>query len=354
VNAAGTALVSNVLTNGQLLIGSTGAAAVAASLTGTTNQVNVTNGAGSITLSTPQDIHTAATPTFASTYLTAVSNQMVLGSTNTTTINATAPASSRTYTIPDTAANSSFVMTDSAQTVNGIKTFTSQVPITATTNQVILGNPAASITITAPAPAASRTYTIPDAGGNDSFALLTANQAFTNKTIQDPTNNVTANALFSTSGPNGNPVTVNNGAPAAANYVLTSTSTSTAQWMNIYSFLSGSFNTCILNVETIIRSTSTLAPDYIAYFTWLNVEYNKYTNIRVVYDASIALSQKIVLDVYNINTALSLGASGDITVSAPNKFNIAKPIADARLVVRGYKTGSARSTVISLTILMDG
>lgn len=59
-------LADKVLTNGQLLIGSTSAAPVAATLTGTANQVNVTTGAGSITLSLPQSIHTAATPTFAS------------------------------------------------------------------------------------------------------------------------------------------------------------------------------------------------------------------------------------------------------------------------------------------------
>lgn len=47
-------------TNGQLLIGSTGNVPVAAALTGTTNQVTVTNGAGSITLSTPQNLHTSA------------------------------------------------------------------------------------------------------------------------------------------------------------------------------------------------------------------------------------------------------------------------------------------------------
>lgn len=51
-------------TNGQLLIGSTGAVPVVAALTGTVNQITVTNGAGSITLSTPQDIGTASTPTF--------------------------------------------------------------------------------------------------------------------------------------------------------------------------------------------------------------------------------------------------------------------------------------------------
>lgn len=64
---AGTAALNTLgpLTNGQLVIGSTGAAPVAAALTGTANQIVVTNGAGSITLSTPQNIDSTATPTFA-------------------------------------------------------------------------------------------------------------------------------------------------------------------------------------------------------------------------------------------------------------------------------------------------
>ena len=52
------------LNNGQFVIGATGAAPIAASITGTTNQVIVTNGANSITLSLPQNINTGASPTF--------------------------------------------------------------------------------------------------------------------------------------------------------------------------------------------------------------------------------------------------------------------------------------------------
>jgi hypothetical protein len=53
-------------TNGQLLIGNTtGNTLTKATLTGTANQVVVTNGGGTITLSTPQDIGTASTPQFA-------------------------------------------------------------------------------------------------------------------------------------------------------------------------------------------------------------------------------------------------------------------------------------------------
>ena len=59
-------------TDGQLMIGSTGANPVLASLTGTANQIISTPGAGSITLSTPQNIHTGASPTFAGATFTQV------------------------------------------------------------------------------------------------------------------------------------------------------------------------------------------------------------------------------------------------------------------------------------------
>lgn len=49
--------------NGQLLIGN-GTNYSLGTLTGTTSQINVTNGAGTITLATPQNIDTSSTPTF--------------------------------------------------------------------------------------------------------------------------------------------------------------------------------------------------------------------------------------------------------------------------------------------------
>ena len=52
------------MTDGQLIIGSTGTIPTIAALTGTANQTVVTNGAGSITLSLPQNIATTSTPTF--------------------------------------------------------------------------------------------------------------------------------------------------------------------------------------------------------------------------------------------------------------------------------------------------
>lgn len=54
-------------TDGQLLIGKTvGNTLVKTNLSGTTNQLIVTNGSGTITLSLPQDIATISTPIFAS------------------------------------------------------------------------------------------------------------------------------------------------------------------------------------------------------------------------------------------------------------------------------------------------
>lgn len=58
-------LKATAATNGQIPIGSTGAAPVIGTITGTANQVIVTNGAGSITLSLPQSINTTSSPTFA-------------------------------------------------------------------------------------------------------------------------------------------------------------------------------------------------------------------------------------------------------------------------------------------------
>jgi hypothetical protein len=137
-------------------------------------------------------------------------NQLVLGGVSagtTTTITSTAPASNRTYTITDAGAAANFVMTEGAQTLNATKTFSSAIPITATTNQLVLGT-TNTTTITSPAPSASRTYTLPDFGGAASM-VLTNNTVTTIKTgtytptIGDGTNNFTmsnANGWYSQSG----------------------------------------------------------------------------------------------------------------------------------------------------------
>lgn len=78
-------------TNGQFLIGSTGTIPALGTLTGTANQIAVTNGAGSITLSTPQNIGTASSPTFAGLTVTGVTANKIV---TTNGSNALAPLSS--------------------------------------------------------------------------------------------------------------------------------------------------------------------------------------------------------------------------------------------------------------------
>ncbi|MFO0733759.1 MAG: hypothetical protein U0361_22930 [Nitrospiraceae bacterium] len=78
-------------TNGQFLIGSTGTIPALGTLTGTANQIAVTNGAGTITLSTPQNIGTASSPTFAGLTVTGVTANKIV---TTNGSNALAPLSS--------------------------------------------------------------------------------------------------------------------------------------------------------------------------------------------------------------------------------------------------------------------
>lgn len=137
-------VASTSLTNGQLLIGSTGATPTAATLTAGSG-ITITNGAGSITIAATNPLPAGTTVDATLRYngsawventnvlattggaITAksTSNQLILGTTNTTTINATAPATSAVYTIPDVGATASFVMNAGAQTIAGVKTFSS-------------------------------------------------------------------------------------------------------------------------------------------------------------------------------------------------------------------------------------
>lgn len=70
-SGAGAVTALAAATNGQIPIGSTGADPVPNEIDGTANQVIVTNGAGTVTLSLPQDIGTGSSPTFVASLATA-------------------------------------------------------------------------------------------------------------------------------------------------------------------------------------------------------------------------------------------------------------------------------------------
>lgn len=80
VDKGGTGVNGSAAPNGHILIGN-GAGYTLADILGTTNQVNITNGAGSIQLSLPQDIHTGASPEFSNLSLAGTLDTAVLGGT---------------------------------------------------------------------------------------------------------------------------------------------------------------------------------------------------------------------------------------------------------------------------------
>lgn len=153
--AGGALSTTTAPTDGQLLIGSTGVAPVAATLTGTANRVSVTNGPGSITISGPQDLAAASSPTFAALTLTA----------------------------PLTVANGG----------SGAATFTA--------NGVLLGNGTSAFAVTA-AGTANQVLRIPGAGGAPVFGAIDLAQAgAVGTSILGAANGGTANAFFAVSGP---------------------------------------------------------------------------------------------------------------------------------------------------------
>jgi hypothetical protein len=136
---------------------------------------------GNINIAALEGIQTfAGEKTFSSGInILKTTDQLVLGSTQKTTITAPTPASARTYTIPDAGTNASFVMNEVNQTIGGTKTFTTGVVLQNVSNQLAFRTGSAgtnTITFTAPNISGNRTYTIPDVSGDASFVMTTGTQ----------------------------------------------------------------------------------------------------------------------------------------------------------------------------------
>ena len=171
----------NVLNNGNLLLAVNGSDQLTfngtviglvggsvTSVSGTSNQINSSGGTTPV-LSLSSTLIVPGTFT-----IPAVTNQIILGTTNTVTLTSPAPAASRVYTFPDVLGAASFVMTAGTQSIAGAKTFTDPITQDDTTNQIVLGT-TRTITISAPTPASSsRVVTIPDPGAAADFVLSEA------------------------------------------------------------------------------------------------------------------------------------------------------------------------------------
>ena len=139
----------NLLWNGDII--STSSSSPVLSITGTANQIIASAATGNITLSTPQDIATGSGPTFDHLTLAKTTNQVILGTTHTTTLSATAPSASRVYTLPDAGGAANVMLDAGAYTVTGTWTGVTLVtPALGTPASGVLTNctglPAASVT----------------------------------------------------------------------------------------------------------------------------------------------------------------------------------------------------------------
>jgi hypothetical protein len=120
------------LTSGHFLMGGTGSGdPIAAALLGTENRVSVSVGSTALMLTTPQDSHTGASPTFSKLTLTSASDQLLLGNA---TISATHQDVASRFVVPDIAVDSEFIMAHGPQTVPGAKTFSAAVTASNTTD----------------------------------------------------------------------------------------------------------------------------------------------------------------------------------------------------------------------------
>lgn len=194
-------------------IGNTGSLSGERALTGTANRITFSDGGanGPVTADIGSDVVTlTGTQTLTNKLLTSPSIdtnlKFELGA-NDVTISATAPAASRSHTIPDVA-DASFVMTEGAQTINGVKTMgsatrfnaeiqnssgnTITLPTSAATlstlalpesltnktlpssilqTQLTLDAATADYTITWANPSGARAYSVPDVGGSANFGM---------------------------------------------------------------------------------------------------------------------------------------------------------------------------------------
>lgn len=97
------------------------------------------------------------------TIISATTNQLVLGSTNTTTISSTAPSASRVYTIPDAGGSANFLLSAGNQTSTGIQTFSAL--------------PVFSVGISTPRVNVASTATIASLASTNSYVKLTGSTA---------------------------------------------------------------------------------------------------------------------------------------------------------------------------------
>lgn len=168
---------------------------------------------------------TASTGRFTTVTATNTTNQVVLGTTNTVTITSPAPAASRTHTIPIAVANDTFVLNNTQATTSN-KTMLDQTTLFAQTiDQTKLMKFDLSFCNTA-----TTTNILIAPGTSTSGFLSTADGvlSLTNKNITNPNNTVYSEALFCAA--KASSVSVSASAAPTAGQTLVASSGTVASW----------------------------------------------------------------------------------------------------------------------------
>lgn len=151
-------------------------------------------------------------PAFNRVLLQGANREVLFGPTNQQiVVSAEEPAINRQVTIPDALTNSSFVLTEGTQSINGNKTFSGQAFFQNTldplSNQIKFGSSILNTSIVVPNPLANRRVTLIDAGLDSEFVLnegastINGTKTFTGDLAISGAANVTVGTgLFSSSG----------------------------------------------------------------------------------------------------------------------------------------------------------
>jgi len=105
--------------------------------------------------------------------ITPTTNQLILGTTNTTTIDSVAPSASRLITIPDAGSSSNMVLDQGNYTIGGTWTFGNSITLASSKAVIFTDNTTHTVTMQATNSTTSWTLKLPTTSGSNNFFLQT-------------------------------------------------------------------------------------------------------------------------------------------------------------------------------------
>lgn len=287
---------------------------------------------------------------------------LVIGATNTITLKITSPAANRTYTIPDTLANSSFVMTDLAQTINGAKTFSAITTVSNGTASV--SNTTGALVVTGGIGAQGNCVLgsggsgawIGDMGSGDASFSAAVNASTTNYALSQSTSGETyLNAYTGASvhirNNNNEKLTISTGTTTSANPITITPTTN--------QIVLGVTNTTTITAPAPTSSRTVTLPDAGANSSFVLTELAQTINGAKTFGANATINTTLIGKVYNAvatvagfqNSALAINTTnyGFIQDSTGNSFMNAPTGATANIRINDVTQWAVSSTALTAT-----